>query len=166
MSNEKNETTGGEHNAEEKPIKIEKDTDTHIVLPTNFGELNVGVNLDESIEEGTIEIHDKEYYELSLSEALRVIEATVKFLNQTKNEGRQEIRTNKDKENQNTVDRMKKRHDELTSRLDQLLKEGLDHSNNNEMILRKQNITDTNFVKAQVLCLEEIMKSLGKNIRD
>ena len=42
--------------------------------------------------------------ELSLPESLRVIEATAKYLNQTKNEGRHEIRTIKDKENQKLVD--------------------------------------------------------------
>jgi len=44
--------------------------------------------------------------ELSLSESLRVIEATVKYLNQTKNEGRHEQRTIKDKENQETINKI------------------------------------------------------------
>lgn len=53
--------------------------------------------------------------EISLSEALRVIEGAVKYLNQTKNEGRQEIRTLKDKENQKLRDAVKTRWEYLAN---------------------------------------------------
>jgi len=48
--------------------------------------------------------------QLSLPEAVRVMEETVKFLNQTKNEGRHEQRTIKDKENQKLVNKIDKEY--------------------------------------------------------
>lgn len=97
--NEKNETTGGEHNADtiadseiiETPIHIKRGALTTVTNTITDGKVH------------TLESSECEILSLSLSEALRVIEATVKFLNQTKNEGRHEIRTNKDKENQKAL---------------------------------------------------------------
>lgn len=105
--NKKNETTGGEHNAEnpnplhkmdyeilDKPIKIQRDYIFSTRGP-NGEIIDVGV--------GT-----KEYeLELSRKEAERVIEAYNKDNNRIKEEGRQGQRTLKDKENQGKIDELK-----------------------------------------------------------
>ena len=102
MSNEKNETTGGEHNAD-RPIKTQLD------LPY-FKEKGIRELVYSPFEifEGSPTLGNT--IKLSLSESLRVIEATVKYLNQTKDEGRHEIRTLKDKDNQKVVNILLKQY--------------------------------------------------------
>lgn len=98
-------TTGGEHNAE-KPIKIERDVRTSAYYIPDYSKPNEGrTRVSYQTPENLPKLDGNEL-DLTLSEALRVIEATVKFLNQTKNDGRQEQRTIKDKENQNRIDRL------------------------------------------------------------
>ena len=102
MSNE-NENRIGSGSPLEKPIKIYRDFEGEISAIISGQVDGIRVNpKDWSITGET----NKEV-KLSLREALRVIEATVKFLNQTKNEGRNEARTIKDKENQHKLNQIR-----------------------------------------------------------
>jgi len=75
----------------EKIIKIKKDTCTIIVRHGGKNKKLTIYDIDPIIE-------------LTLSESLRVVEGVVKFINKQANDGlQQQIRTNKDKENQETV---------------------------------------------------------------
>ena len=138
MSNE-NETTGSEHNAEiqeckickieficpkgkvdlcqdcyNKPIQIERDVSTF----SWTGRLDKEIHSPGRFSYDTPDNHPKlegNELKLTLAEANRVNEATLKFLNQTKNEGRHEVRTIKDKENQKIVDELKKLESKVIS---------------------------------------------------
>ena len=102
MSNE-NENRIGSGSPLEKPIKINRDFEDKMSA-TITAEID-GNSLTEK--DFTITSQTSEEIELTLSEALRVIGATVKFLNQTKDEGRHEIRTIKDKENQKKLNQIR-----------------------------------------------------------
>lgn len=106
MSNE-NETTGGEHNAEKRPhyellesLPIERPI--KIVWDKTICKIRVGDKIE------TMEVDEKSMPKcaqlpciyLSIPEFNRGLESYIDYLNQTKNEGRHEIRTIKDKENQ------------------------------------------------------------------
>lgn len=132
MSNEKNETTGGEHNAEKEqpcskcgtPIigKGEEDEicfDCYLYPPNKtsdeyYSKRPIKIQKDGRVYHNCQSLggisafisKSGEKIELSLRDSLRVIEATVKYLNQTKNEGRHETRTIKDKENQKKIDEL------------------------------------------------------------
>ena len=100
MSNENKKSMDGDHNASEESLPTIK---FQLDLPKyEFDEIRKLIPPQNGIFEGSPTLGNT--IELSLSEALRGMEATVKFLNQTKNEGRQEQRTNKDKENQKIID--------------------------------------------------------------
>ena len=95
-----------------KPIIVEHDTTEFHIGRFGYNRIELDKllkDMDPTQFPATLEpMPIEEEIELTLSEALRVIEATVKYLNQTKDEGRHEIRTIKDKENQKIVDELKK----------------------------------------------------------
>ncbi len=93
MSKENIKSMGDGQPLEEKPIKIQRD----VVYTPHQDSLD-------TLTSHQPEPYKHEYLELSISETNRVIEAYIKYLNQTKNEGRHEIRSIKDKENQKMVD--------------------------------------------------------------
>lgn len=141
--NEKNETTGGEHNAE-KPIKILRDPDTYIPG------LNIGVKFDETMDKGEVVIKNIEELELTLPEALRLVEALTKQLGQLNNQTQQQIRTIKDKENQKIRDYFKNRYEMLVDMRDNPVS-GLECPKS---------------VRDEIINLEVYFKDMGKDIKD
>lgn len=94
--NEKNKTTGGEHNAE-RPIKIQTDGLLFKRLKSTTGK--TGEFVSQNIPTETLlpleETPMSQELELTLPEALRVIEETVKFLNKKNNEVQEVIHEEK-----------------------------------------------------------------------
>lgn len=115
---------------------------------------------------GTIEITDiptPKYIELSITEALRVIEETVKFLNK-KNDGlQQHIRTEKDKQNQKIKDEI--------DRVLKLLKPQLEERSYHDIDVYTESIDEKKRkyeVATKIRLLEQILEksSAGKDIKD
>lgn len=91
----------------ERPIIINRDYEGEIIAPFDALQIN-GKNIPLKVTAQT-----SEEVKFTLSEALRVIEQTVKHLNQTKEAGRQEVRTTKDKENQKTISKLENECEDL-----------------------------------------------------
>ena len=114
---------------------------------------NIDVVVDDTIEEGTMEIKDSEELELSLAEALRVIEETVKYLNKKNNEVQEHIRSNKDQENQKIVDKLLEKYNEYFKYLG-----GANTETYKDLTKRKAHFKR---------CVDQIIReSTGKDIKD
>jgi len=108
MSNE-TKTTGGEHNAE-RPYYERLETPIEKPIKIVWDEITCKIRVGDKIETMEVDRHSlpknlqSPCIYLSIPEFNRGLESYIDYLNQTKNDGRLEARTIKDRENQKIVD--------------------------------------------------------------